>query len=56
METTAALDAEYGVDPALERRPATDAVPMMLPPAAGFSADVFIIAGAACFAAKKTLL
>lgn len=41
--------------PALERRPATDAVAMMLPEGVGFSADVFFMAGAACLAARKTL-
>jgi len=55
METTAALEAEYGVGPAFERRPATDAVMMMLPEDAGFSADVFFMAGAACFAARNGL-
>ena len=54
-DTTAALDAEYGVDPAFDRRPATDAVPMMLPPEEGFDAEVLAIAGAAYFAARKTL-
>jgi hypothetical protein len=54
-ETTAALEAEYGVEPALERMPATEAVPMMLPQDSGLSADVCIMAGAAYFAAKKTL-
>lgn len=54
-EMTAALEAEYGVLPALERRPATDAVAMMLPEAVGFSGDVFFMAGAACLAARKTL-
>jgi hypothetical protein len=54
-ETTAALEAEYGVLPALERRPATDAVAMMLPEAVGFSGDVLFMAGAACLAARKTL-
>ena len=54
-DTTAAFDAEYGVDPAFDRNPATDAVPIMLPPDKGFDADVLIMAGAACFAAKNTL-
>ena len=54
-DTTAALDAEYGVDPAFDRRPATDAVPMMLPPEEGFDAEVLVMAGAAYFAARKTL-
>jgi hypothetical protein len=39
----------------LERMPATEAVPMMLPQDSGLSADVCIMAGAAYFAAKKTL-
>jgi hypothetical protein len=54
-EMTAAFDAEYGVAPALERRPATEAVAIMLPPGFGFSGDVRFIAGAACLAARKTL-
>lgn len=49
------MDAEYGVDPALDRMPATDAVPMMLPPGVGLSADVLPMAGAAYLAARKTL-
>jgi hypothetical protein len=55
MDTTAALEAEYGVLPALERRPATEAVRMMLPDDVGFAVDVFRIAGAAYLAARNGL-
>lgn len=54
-EITAALDAAYGVVPALDRSPATDAVPMMLPDGAGFEGEVFCMAGAAYLAARNTL-
>lgn len=54
-DTTAALEAEYGVLPALERSPATEAVPMMEPPAWGLSEDVICMAGEANLAAAKTL-
>jgi hypothetical protein len=54
-DTTAALEAEYGVVPAFDLNPATDAVPIILPEADVFSDDVFIIAGAAYLAAKNTL-
>jgi hypothetical protein len=43
------------LEPALDRRPATEAVAIMEPPDESFSLFVFIIAGAAYFAARKTL-
>lgn len=55
MEMTAAFEAEYGVEPALERMPAVEAVAMMLPDDVGLEEEVFLIAGAACFAARNTL-
>jgi hypothetical protein len=55
IDTTAALDAEYGVEPALDRMPAVDAVAIKLPEAVGLEVDVFRMAGAACLAARKTL-
>ena len=54
-DTTAALEAEYGVVPALDLKPATEAVPTILPEADVFSEEVFIIAGAAYLAARNTL-
>lgn len=52
---TAALEAAYGVVPAFDRMPATEAVAMMLPFGSGFSAEVCCMAGAACLAAATTL-
>lgn len=54
-DTTAALEAEYSVEPALERRPATEAVAMMEPEGWGFDAEVCCMAVEACLVAKKTL-
>ena len=39
----------------MERRPATEAVAMKLPDEAVLEDDVFLMAGTACLAAKKTL-